>query len=274
MLCRLALGNATIDASSFTIVRLLFGAVTLLVLISLIQFKRRHINRQSLMFSWARMLQAAMLFIYAAAFSYAYIVLDTGVGALILFSTVQLSMITITIIKREHLGMLQWLGLLLAFTGFVYLMSDQYRLSDQTISVWGSLMMIMAGLAWAAYTLLGKGSKQPLLDTGFNFVLALPMCVLLVAIYYVIPANITAYGLLLAALSGSLTSGIGYAVWYYALDGLTAVQAGVVQLLVPVIAALGGVIWVGEAMSTTLLVSQAVILGGIALVMFTKPAAH
>ncbi len=274
MLCRLALGNATIDATSFTIVRLVSGALTLLAIIAFMQLRHSKANRQTLAFSSARVLQATMLFIYAGAFSYAYIVLDTGVGALILFSTVQLSMITMSIVKREHLGALQWLGLLLAFTGFVYLMSDQYRLAEQTVSVWGSLIMIIAGLAWAAYTLLGKGSKQPLIDTGLNFVIAVPMCVLLLAAYYFEPVNISNYGLLLAILSGAVTSGIGYAIWYYALEGLTAIQAGVVQLLVPVIAALGGLIWVGEAMSGALILSQIVILGGIALVMFTKPAAN
>ena len=282
VLCRLALGNGNIDATSFTIVRLVSGGLVLyLIVIGMSFFSPKHqIARQSanaktasrsmLNLSRKRILSAVMLFVYAAGFSYAYIELDTGVGALVLFGCVQLTMISRSIYNKQHLLWQQWLGLFLAFSGLVYLIHSQQSLGDANVSLLGFILMIVAGMAWAMYTVLGQGSAYPILDTKTNFLISIPFCLLLVPIYLMLPFSISSEGLLLAVLSGAATSAIGYAIWYYALEGLNSVSAGVVQLLVPVIAAIGGAIWAAEAMTTPLILSQLVILGGIALVMFTR----
>lgn len=215
-------------------------------------------------------LPAFMLFVYAAGFSYAYIELDTGVGALILFGCVQLTMIMVSIFNREQLKWQQWLGLVLAFAGLVFLVHSQSNLGEAKVSILGFALMILSGVAWGIYTLLGRGSVQPTIDTRTNFLLSVPFCICLLAVYIYMPIELSYEGFLLALASGALTSGLGYAIWYFALAGLSRIQAGVVQLLVPVIAAIGGVIWANESLPMSLVVSQLVILGGIAMVMFTK----
>lgn len=274
VLCRLALGNQSIDATSFTIIRLVSGAFALSVMFLV----GRQINRHNNLFrsskvaqSWSKKWRAScMLFIYAAGFSYAYIELDTGVGALVLFGCVQLTMIVVSIYKKEYLPWYKWLGLAMAFSGLCFLVYSQLDWSSTKLSFSGFALMAAAGVAWAAYTLIGRGSVSPFIDTNTSFMLSTILCLPLVLVYWFLPALLTVQGLWLALASGVLTSACGYAIWYVALSGLSRVQAGVVQLLVPVIAALGGLLWVGESISKELIIAQTLVISGILLVMFNS----
>ncbi|MEO0368346.1 MAG: DMT family transporter [Pseudomonadota bacterium] len=258
VLCRFALGDNLIDASSFTSIRLLAGIV-MLVSISYL-FERRSLHKSD--GSW----QASIfLFIYAAAFSFAYIYLDTGTGALILFTAVQLSMILIGIFLGNQLNRVEWFGLIAAFFGFVYLISPGITAP----SLEGFLLMSVAGIAWGCYTLKGKASTNPLADTTGNFVRTLPFVALLVLMTYQ-NSQLSTIGVALAVVSGGLASGVGYTIWYSALKGLTTVRAAVVQLSVPIIAAIGGAIFVNEGLSLRFVISSVVILGGILTVILAR----
>jgi len=257
VLCRLALGDRTIDASGFTVVRLLSGAIVLFLIIKV--KKKSGITTKG---SWSASL---MLFLYAITFSFAYITLDTGTGALILFGSVQITMILLSILSGNRLHITEWLGLVISFLGFLYLVLPGIT----TPSLPGFLLMTVAGIAWGIYTLKGRGSTSPLIDTAYNFLRTIPF----VSILAVLTFNQMSYsstGILLAVLSGAIASGIGYAIWYSALRGLSTAQAAVVQLLVPVIAALGGVIFVSEAITLRLTLSAILILGGILLVVLGR----
>jgi drug/metabolite transporter (DMT)-like permease len=258
VLCRLALGERTIDASSFTVIRLLSGAMVLLAIISIKSNKTDSFTKGS----WSA---SSMLFLYAITFSFAYITLDTGTGALILFGSVQITMIVLSIISGERLHITEWAGVTIAFIGFVYLILPGVT----TPSAIGFLLMIVAGIAWGIYTLKGRSSDEPLMDTAYNFLRTLPLVIIL-AIITVKNSHYSYQGVLLAVLSGGITSGIGYAIWYVALGGLSATQAAVVQLLVPVIAAFGGVIFVSETVTLRLIVSATMILGGILMVVLGR----
>ncbi len=258
VLCRLALGNEAIDAASFTVIRLLSGAIVLFLIIRYTQ-KNTELSTNS---SW---IASLMLFLYAITFSYAYISLDTGTGALILFGSVQLTMILLSLISGTRLHYTEWAGVIIAFTGFVYLILP----SITTPSSVGFLLMAVAGIAWGIYTLKGRGSQNPLMDTAYNFFRTIPLVILL-TIITISHANYSSEGVLLALLSGGITSGIGYTIWYIALGGLSVTQAAVLQLLVPVIAALGGVIFVSEAITERLTISAAMVLGGILMVVLGK----
>lgn len=258
VLCRLALGENTIDAGGFTIIRLISGAMVLgLILL----FTRSSGNKQS-KGSWSA---AFMLFIYAVCFSFAYISLDTGTGALLLFGSVQLSMITISLFLGARLHYSEWLGLGIAFYGFVYLMLP----GISTPSATGFILMSLSGIAWGIYTLKGKNSNSPLTDTSYNFIRTLPLLIILFLLSYS-SFSFTKDGVILAILSGALASGIGYSIWYLALPLLTATQASVVQLSVPVIAAFGGVLFVNEPISTRLIISSMLLLGGILVVVLGR----
>jgi len=206
-----------------------------------------------------------MLFLYAITFSYAYISLDTGTGALILFGSVQITMILLSLLSGTRLPFTEWAGVTIAFTGFVYLILPGVT----TPSTIGFLLMTIAGIAWGIYTLKGRGSKSPLMDTAYNFLRTTPLVVLLV-ILTINNVNYSSEGILLALLSGGITSGIGYTIWYIALGGLSSTQAAVLQLLVPVIAALGGVIFVSEAITSRLIISATMVLGGILMVVLGR----
>lgn len=256
--CRMALGGQSIDAASFTIIRLLSGAITL----GLILLLTHKVNSNRSKGSWPA---ALMLFIYALSFSYAYISLDAGTGALILFGSVQLSMITISLLSGTRLHYTEWLGVALAFCGFIYLILPGVSTPSGT----GFLLMTVSGVAWGGYTLMGKGSESPLSDTGYNFIRTLP----LVAIMLIIGLSEISYsskGITLAILSGAFASGIGYSIWYLALPLLTSTQAAVVQLTVPLFATLGGVLFLNELVNTRLFISTALILGGILLVVLGR----
>jgi drug/metabolite transporter (DMT)-like permease len=258
VLCRMALGENSIDAPSFTAIRLLAGALTLFLILNLTSGAKHTASKGS----WY---SGAMLFLYAVTFSFAYITLDTGTGALILFASVQMTMIILSIVSGNRLHVTEWLGVFIAFTGFVYLVLPGIT----TPSLTGFLLMTVAGIAWGIYTLNGRGSNYPLADTAYNFIRTVPFVLILVAIS-VYDAQLSARGIVLAILSGAIASGMGYTIWYIALGGLSATQAAVVQLSVPVIAALGGVLFVSETITLRLTLSTALILGGILLVVLGR----
>ncbi|TQV82661.1 DMT family transporter [Exilibacterium tricleocarpae] len=258
ILCRLALGTGTIDAASFTTIRLLSGIVVLAAILQITKAGNEQISKGSWRASF-------MLFLYAATFSFAYISLDTGTGALILFGSVQITMILASLISGNKLHYSEWIGMLTAFCGFVYLIMPGLA----TPSLMGFILMTVAGIAWGIYTLAGRGSKNPLSDTAHNFLRTLPFVAILVAATFQY-ANLSREGILLAVLSGGIASGLGYAVWYIALGGLLVTQAAVVQLIVPVIAAVGGVLFANEVISLRLLLSSIMILGGILTVILGK----
>lgn len=258
IICRLALETEAIDASSFTVIRLFAGALTLVIILSAKKDSTPKCGK-------GRWLSAAMLFAYAAAFSFAYNSLEAGTGALILFAAVQITMILADYIFGNRLSPTEWGGLLCAFSGFVVLILPGVSAPP----LMGTLLMVIAGCAWGGYTLIGKTSKNSLTDTTGNFVKSLPFATLLLlaGIPYL---EISPYGILLALISGSLTTGVIYVVWYVALGGLSIVQSAVVQLLVPLIAAFGGVLFLAEAISTRLVLSTLMIMGGILAVVLVR----
>lgn len=258
VLCRLALGTGSIDAASFTIVRLLAGSLALIIIL-LLRSERSFIPTHG---SW---ISSWMLFIYAISFSFAYISLDTGTGALILFGAVQITMILVSVYTGTHLKISEWIGVCVAFGGFVYLVLP----GVSTPSPLGFSLMLISGVAWGFYTLRGRGSERPLLDTAHNFMRTVPL--LLILFFFTLSqVKYSPQGLLYAALSGGLASGVGYSIWYAALKHLSASQAAVLQLLVPVIAAAGGVLFVGELITSRLIISALMVLGGIFLVILGK----
>jgi drug/metabolite transporter (DMT)-like permease len=261
VLSRLALGTNSIDASGYTTIRLLSGGLVLYILLIFSKTKQRISPKGS----W---ISGLLLFLYAVSFSYAYLTLTTGTGALILFAAVQATMITHTILSGHRLHILEWLGVAIAFTGFVYLVMPKVT----TPSFTGLLLMTLSGIAWGGYTLRGKGSLNPLGDTTYNFLRTIPILVVLIAIS-IKSLHFSARGILLASLSGAVTSGIGYTIWYSALRGLNTTQAAVVQLSVPVIAAFGGVLFISEMISLRLMISAVLILGGILLVVLGRKTA-
>ena len=258
VLCRMALGEERIDASSFTVIRLLSGVLVLLTIVKITNSKKSLSSRGS----W---FAGMMLFLYAITFSFAYMTLDTGTGALILFGAVQITMIFLSLFSGNRLHLSEWVGVSIAFMGFVYLVFPGVTAP----SVTGFILMSVAGIAWGVYTLKGRGSDDPLLETSSNFLRAVPFIIVL-AITAVNTAQYSIEGILLAVLSGGIASGIGYAIWYSALGGLSVTQAAVVQLSVPVIAALGGVIFVSETLTWRLILSSLMILGGILLVVMGR----
>ena len=255
ILCRFALGTESIDAAGFTCIRLLSGVVALF----LILFVRAGLSPTRSMGSWSAGL---MLFLYAVTFSYAYLELDTGTGALILFGSVQTTIVGVSIVRGNRLLWIEWVGLAISFAGLVYLLLP----GVSAPSIPGFVLMSIAGAAWGFYTLLGRGSDNPLADTAYNFLRSMPLTlVILIAAFG--DFHITTAGAMLAILSGAVTSGLGYTIWYTALKNITATQAAVSQLAVPVIAALGGVIFMAELITLRLTVAAVMILGGIFMVV-------
>lgn len=259
VLCRMALGDESIDAANFTIIRLLSGA---LVLYMLFKLKSKNISTSTTKGNW---FSSSMLFLYAITFSFAYITLDTATGALILFGAVQITIILYSIITGHKLKLLEWVGAFISFLGFIYLILPGVT----SPSLVGFILMSIAGIAWGIYTVKGKVSKDSLADTTFNFLKTIPF-VLIVFVFTFNNGHYSSEGILLAIISGGITSGIGYTIWYLAIRGLTSVQSAVVQLLVPVIAAFGGVLFISEVITYRLTISSVLILGGILLVVIGK----
>ncbi len=265
LLCRLALKHTSIDAASFTTVRLLSGALVLWLLARQLPGSR---GPQASQGNWP---SALALFAYAAAFSFAYVSLPAATGALLLFGAVQATMIGYGFWSGERLRPVQLAGLCLALGGLVGLLLP--GLSAPPLAA--SVLMLGAGLAWGIYSLRGKGAGKPTQVTAGNFLRAAPVAVALSVMMLVFegasPASVDKAGLGYAVASGALTSSLGYAVWYTALPALKATTAATVQLSVPVIAALGGIVFLGEAVTPRLALASAAILGGIALVLLGKP---
>lgn len=266
VLCRLALGEQTIDPASFTVIRLLSGAITMVVVLKVLNgiepLKWSQVFSVTNKRPW---LAGAMLFVYAICFSFAYMSLDTATGALILFAVVQFGMIGFSLFQGYRPRAFEWLGIAMAFGGFILLMLP----GASQPSFFGLVLMALAGIAWAVYTIEGKSAKQPIQNTAENFVRTLPMLLplLLVCIW---TADITLQGALLAIASGSITSALGYTVWYIALRQLPITQAAISQLSVPLFAAVGAVLFVSEPISVTLVLCSGLILGGILVVIFNK----
>jgi drug/metabolite transporter (DMT)-like permease len=256
VLARLALSAGEMDALGYTGVRLASGA---LVLIGLIYLFGRRVRGQRLELSgtWRG---AAALFAYALAFSVAYLMLGAGTGALILFASVQFGMLAWAVLKGDRPGFLEWLGITVAFCGLVFLINPG-RTAPHPL---GTALMVAAGFSWAAYSLLGRDSRSPLHDTAGNFILCLPVGIVL-AMAGILTHAPSLQGLAYAITSGALASGLGYAVWYAALPSLSRTRAAIVQLTVPAIAAAGGVLLVAEPITGRLALSSAGILGGVAL---------
>jgi len=250
LLCRVALRDTAIDAASFTAIRLAAGAAVLAIIV------RARRGRPSEAGSWAA---AACLFGYAAFFSFAYRQLSAATGAILLFGTVQISMLSWGFFIGERLRRLQIAGLLVAVVGLVYMLLP--GLSAPPLV--GAAFMIAAGVSWAGYSLLGRGTTDPVKATAGNFLRAVPFAAALFLASGGTPVDHT--GALYAAASGAITSGLGYVLWYAALPFLTAVSAAVVQLSVPAIAALGGVVLLAEPLSSRLVIASVTIMGGIAL---------
>lgn len=253
LLCRAALAHTRIDAASFTTVRLLSGAVVLCFLAWL---------RGGARAGRGNWLSALALFAYAAGFSFSYLHLTAAVGALLLFGAVQITMIGHGVWSGERMRSLQVVGLVLACGGLVGLLLP--GLSEPPLP--GALLMLGAGVAWGVYSLRGKRGGDPLKITAGNFVRAVPMALLLNLVLFV-HATPDPAGIGYAFLSGGLTSGVGYAIWYAALPSLKSTTAATVQLSVPILAAAGGVFFLGEPLTVRLLIASVAIIGGIALVV-------
>jgi len=254
LLCRLALQHTAIDPASFTTARLLSGA---LVLWALVQWRN---SRSALAAGdWP---SAAALFVYAAAFSYAYLSLSAGTGALLLFGAVQATMLGWGLWRGQRLSRGQAAGLTLAMGGLVALLLPGVSAPPAV----GALLMLAAGAAWGVYSLRGRGAGDPTAVTAGNFVRAAVLAVPL-GVAGLPWASLDATGLLWALCSGAVTSGLGYAVWYTALKGLHPTSSASVQLSVPVITAMGGVAFLGEPVTLRLALCSLAILGGIAWVI-------
>ncbi len=285
LFCRMALADGYIDAWSFTIIRLL-SAVGCLGIIMVLHAS--HLQRQvrkmditsddtililSDKGSW---LSSVALIIYALCFSVAYVELDTGTGALILFSAVQLTMIGWGIYKKEQLSVLQWVAFIVAVVGFIYLMLPSAAIPSPLAAI----LMTISGIAWGIYSIRGKTCVSPLRATGYNFIRSLVSVpiLLLVSLYdmdnigfaTVSLGSVTTKGILLAGASGAIASGIGYSIWYTAMPLLKSTQAAIVQLCVPILAAVLGIVFLSEQLSLPFMIASTVILGAVLTFMLSK----
>lgn len=259
LLCRMALGAGLVDAASFTSVRIISGAVMLglIVLPRLRSQGRPKVDLRAV----------AMLFAYMIFFSFAYLSLSAGTGALILFGAVQVTMFVVGLRGGEHFSKSSWAGLALAVAGLVYLVSPGVTAPNPA----GALLMAVAGVAWGFYSLFGRMAADPMESTAYNFIYSAPLA-LGASLVFLKDLHITNTGIALAVASGAVASGLGYFVWYAALRGLTAIRAATVQLSAPVIAAIGGVLLLGEEVNLRLVLASVATLGGIAIVLRNSQA--
>jgi len=260
VICRLALRDAAIDPASFTSIRLASGALTLLAIVFVLGpggRLRRHGSWQS----------AIMLFVYAISFSYAYLSLSAGSGALILFGTVQGTMIGAGLLAGDRPSLVEWIGWSGAVAGLAWLLMP----GIEAPSPGGSALMAIAGVTWGIYSLRGRREADALVANASNFILSLVLVSVLAALTIEHMA-FSREGLWLAILSGAVTSGLGYVIWYRALEYLSAMQAALVQLSVPAIAMAGGSLLLGESLTARLLLATALVLGGISLALLGRRA--
>lgn len=258
VLCRMALKDVLIDAGTFTAIRLLTGTVALLVFVTL-RGNKGQIWREG---SWWG---GGFLAVYMVGFSWAYLRLETGAGALVLFGAVQVTMVGFAVAKRERLSLMQVLGLFIALGGLAWLLVP----GTKAPSLGAGALMALAGVAWGAYTLRGRGALDPLGETAGNFMKASPLALIVVAWSWG-ALSWTYQGVLLAVISGVVTSAAGYAIWYEALRGLSSTRAAALQLLVPVLAAVGGLLFGAEVLTMRFLLSSVLVLGGIIFVIVGK----
>ena len=260
VLCRLALQQASIDPASFATLRLASGA---LMLACMLRFKSSAtIVAPKVPADWVAVF---MLWAYVACFSFAYRSLPAGSGALILFGAVQLTMFSVGLWAGERFALLAWAGLALSVAGFVYLVAPGLAAPEPI----GAALMALAGIAWGVYSLRGRKVADPLAATASNFLRATPLA-LVVSVAMMPDQHGAASGIALAVVSGALTSGVGYVIWYAALRGLNALRAAAVQLSVPPIAALSGAWWLAEPITTRLWIASLAILGGVGLVLTAR----
>src|SRR6266487_3840699 len=253
LLCRLALKQTGIDPASFTFIRIVSGAAALWFIARKATWRKAG--------NWP---SALALFAYAAAFSFAYVSLSAGTGALLLFGAVQATMILRGLRRGERLNTIQIAGFIVAVAGLVVLVFP--GLSAPSLS--GSILMLGTGLAWGIYSLRGKGERNPASVTTGNFVRAVPFAAVF-SIIFAPWANYNLTGITYAIISGAVTSGLGYVIWYSVLPGLKAASAATVQLSVPVLAATGGILLLGESITLRYVLASVAVLGGIALVIAT-----
>ncbi len=250
----------TIEAASFTAIRLATGAVVLVLLVTARKDSVRGAG------TWLSMLALAA---YAIAFSYAYLEIAAAAGALVLFGSVQLTMIIGGVLRGERPSLQQWLGWLVAVGGLVVINAPGLDPPPPR----GALLMAIAGIAWGIYSLRGRGVTRPLVMTAGNFARSIPIAALLVGIAFATHAHATPAGIVLAAASGGVASGLGYSLWYAAVPALGATRAALVQLSVPVITALAAIALLGEPLRTNVLIGGAAIVGGLALALIRTSGA-
>lgn len=257
VLCRQALATGQIEPAAFTLIRLTSGAICLALLILV---RRREALAQA-----RKWFSAFLLFAYAAAFSFAYVKLTAGTGALILFSSVQATMIIAAIRAEQHPKPTEWLGLGLALAGLIYLVLPGIAAPP----LFQAALMACAGIAWGLYSLMGRTVADPAAATAGNFLRSVPFAVALAA-----PSlqnlKLTNAGIVLAVVSGAVTSGLGYVLWYSVVPSLGATRAAIVQLLVPIVAAFGGIVFLNEVLTPRLLVAAALSLAGVSLAIFFR----
>lgn len=268
LFCRMALAEGYIDAWNFTIIRLISAAACLGIIIAVhTQYLKlnRSLNGATVKEkgSW---LSSTSLVIYALCFSIAYVELDTGTGALILFSAVQLTMIGWGIYKKEQLSALQWLAFIVAVAGFIYLMLPSAAMP----SLSAATLMAISGSAWGVYSIRGKSCVSPLRATGFNFIRSLVAVPILLLVAMSRLGEISMQGILLACASGAIASGVGYSIWYMAMPLLKNTQAAIVQLCVPVLAAVLGVVFLSEQLTLEFVIASSVILGAVLVFILNK----
>lgn len=256
LLCRQALKQTTIDAAAFTLVRIVSGAVCLAIIA---QLRKR---RSAQAGSWP---SALALFGYAALFSFAYLQLTAGTGALLLFGAVQATMILWALRAGERMRWPQVAGLVLALSGLITLVFPGLSAPPLTAAI----LMLGAGVAWGVYSLRGKGGGDPLSATAGNFLRAVPMAAVLSALTFRF-ARFDPAGVVYAVVSGAIASGVGYAIWYTVLPKLKATGAATVQLSVPVLAAAGGILLLSEPVTLRFVIASVAVLGGITLVIVER----
>jgi drug/metabolite transporter (DMT)-like permease len=256
LLCRAALKETSIDAASFTFIRIFSGAAALWLILTM---------RKTTSQSSSNWISALALFAYAATFSFAYNTLSAGTGALLLFGAVQATMILWGFRKGERLHPIQIAGLVVAVAGLVLLVLP--GLSAPPLI--GSILMLGAGVAWGVYSLRGKAVRDATASTAGNFLRAVPFAAL-VSVIMLPKMHLDSLGVTYAVISGAITSGLGYVIWYAALTGLKAASAATVQLSVPVLAATGGILLLGEPITLRYVIASIAVLGGIFLVVIEK----
>lgn len=259
VLCRLALSGADISPGAFTLIRLVSGAMVLMLLVAI-----KHMERKP--WQGGSLLSALALVAYAVAFSFAYVALDTAAGALILFAAVQITMIGGGIIMGHSMTVRQWVGAAIAMGGLVYFLNPDVAVTAPDPG--GAALMAISGAAWGIYSLRGRGSPNALRATTGNFAIA---SLISVPALFVLSdwGSPSGFGITLGVLSGALTSGVGYAIWYAALAHLKPQVAAISQLSVPLIAAAGGVVFLGETLAAHFVVSALIVLSGMFLVIYT-----